>query len=99
MDTQNSTQTDPIQQPPTSDSNWISYFIRGTLWFLAGLLVYILAVGPAAWLEIKYPATKPAIETMYAPLAHLCERYQPLGNALIWYIATVWRVPIPPMVY
>ncbi len=69
--------------------------MRGTLWFVAALLVYILATGPALWLEITHPATKPVIEAIYAPLAHLCDRYPPIQSALLWYLIKVWQAPIP----
>jgi hypothetical protein len=59
------------------------------------LLIYLLATGPAAQFEMRFPSSKPAVEAVYAPLIILSQRCKPLQNALLWYLTVIWRVPIP----
>jgi len=64
------------------------------LWLLCLPVAYFLSTGPAAWLEIKVPATKSAVDAIYGPLGSLCDVCPPLGTALVFYVVVIWRVPL-----
>lgn len=52
----------------------------------AGLvLAYVAAVGPAAWVHDKVPATRPALEAVYTPVIYAC-RFPPVRDVLIRYV-------------
>jgi hypothetical protein len=57
---------------------------------VAGL--YVLSVGPAAWLEDRgaMPAwAMPVVWRFYTPLIWACSRFGPTWDALVWY-AALW---------
>ena len=57
-------------------------------------LIYVFSIGPAAWLSIKVPSTQPILEIIYLPIGQLCDSFPQAGEALLWYVEVVWRVPI-----
>src|SRR5436190_13406757 len=56
--------------------------------------VYILFTGPANRVVEHFPATLPFFETIYAPVAFVCERSETVSNAFLWY-ADLWGGGIP----
>ena len=60
----------------------------------AGLLLalpvlYVLSIGPAVWIHQNgnlSADTKAAIETAYAPLEGLANAFEPIEDALDWYV-------------
>ena len=56
------------------------------------LLIYLLGAGPAAWLVENVPASDRVISVLYAPLDYLGQNCEPFGDALDWYLRTIWGV-------
>ena len=52
-------------------------------------VLYVLGLGPAAFLAIHYPATEPWLVILYFPLMVLAENCAPVELALMWY-AELW---------
>lgn len=57
-------------------------------------MIYVLSTGPAGWLAMKVPSIEPLTTSLYLPLAVLCNHSPPVGNALLWYLEVVWKIPI-----
>jgi hypothetical protein len=49
------------------------------------LPMYVLSIGPVAWLAERFPSLEP-IGIIYAPMAFLAEVGQPFNDAMSWYI-------------
>jgi hypothetical protein len=51
--------------------------------------LYVLGIGPAAWLDshVSFPVS--LLKTVYAPLVFVAENCEPIGEALDWY-AELW---------
>jgi len=66
------------------------------LWvFFLVFVVYPLSIGPAAWLHLKAPSTRPALEVIYAPLTALSDHSDPVRDVMLWYVTKIWRIPFP----
>ena len=63
----------------------VGCFILGMVAFIL-LPLYVLSVGPAAWLANHFPATEDAWVFVYHPLAITGEVMPPLGRAFSWYL-------------
>ena len=81
----------------------------GAYWLLSAfvfLLFYLLSIGPVAkvcWrldMPVNYARTVKAVDTVYAPIYFLAEKYPQADSLLEWYVTDVWRVPracdLPP---
>jgi hypothetical protein len=58
------------------------------------LIIYLLSIGPAPWLETRVPYTGRFLSFLYFPIAAFCDLCPPAGMALLWYLGLIWRVPI-----
>jgi hypothetical protein len=64
------------------------------LWmFFLVFVVYPLSIGPAAWLHLKAPPVRPAIEGFYKPVTMLADHFEQLGDFMHWYVVSVWQIP------
>jgi hypothetical protein len=61
-------------------------------WPALFLLLYVLAVGPAAHLRRACPSTQPVLDAAYTPLKYLAEHSQAAGSFFVWYVGCVWRI-------
>ena len=52
-------------------------------------VLYVLGIGPAAWIATTYPATDPFLTMIYSPLTNLAAYFSPLRSVLEWY-ANLW---------
>lgn len=86
------TPQEPIpKQRESSQANRASLL----LWMSILLVLYLLGIGPAARVHLKYPAARPALEVLYAPVVFACNRSPAISNAVLWYLTTIWHLPIP----
>ena len=60
-------------------------FICGVVLILLPVL-YVLGIGPAAWMSEAYPATEQRWGLAYAPVLIICEHIQPVGDIVDWYM-------------
>ena len=52
-------------------------------------VLYVLGVGPAAFVASRYPATDPFLTMIYSPLTNLAVDFCTLRSVLEWY-ANLW---------
>ena len=52
-------------------------------------VVYVLGLGPAAYIADKFPATYNFIHVVYAPISSLGANCQPVHKVIVWYLG-VW---------
>jgi|OpeIllAssembly_1097287.scaffolds.fasta_scaffold1520151_1 hypothetical protein len=65
------------------------------LWvFFLLVVVYPLSIGPVAWLHLKVPTSRPAIEAFYTPITLLVDHSEQFAGFMRWYILKVWRIPV-----
>jgi len=66
-------------------------------WICTALLIYVLSIGPAAWLHEKISSArmKAGLETIYAPVGFLIHE-TPLRQAGEWWVSKWLDLPIPP---
>ena len=60
--------------------------IVGVLMLLLGLPLYVLSIGPAAWIASRNPAMINAVEIFYFPLSLLARWFSPIRDFLEWYM-------------
>jgi len=55
-------------------------------------VLYVLAVGPAAWLDSQFPQPSgiPILRTIYEPLQYLADNCEPIDSAVQWYVS-FWK--------
>jgi hypothetical protein len=58
------------------------------LWGVALMLpvLYVLSIGPVAWLAGQYPAIEEFAQLVYFPLVIAAKTFPPVENALKWYL-------------
>ena len=49
-------------------------------------LLYVLSIGPAAWLSSREYLSQEATETFYYPLSLACKRFGWCQDAVNWYV-------------
>ena len=49
-------------------------------------VLYVLSIGPAAWLDDRSPGGIYVLRAAYAPLLYIMEHCRPVGEAIDWYI-------------
>jgi hypothetical protein len=49
-------------------------------------VLYMLGIGPAAWISMMYPATEKTVGAAYVPLLILFEQLRPVGEVVDRYI-------------
>jgi len=49
-------------------------------------LLYVLSIGPAAWLSSREYLSQEATETFYYPLSLACKRFRWCQDAVNWYV-------------
>ena len=54
--------------------------------------LYVLGLGPAAWLDSQLPppSGSPVLRTIYAPLQYLADNCEPIDSAIHWYVS-FWK--------
>jgi hypothetical protein len=57
--------------------------------FLFLPVLYVLALGPAAYIADKFPATYDFIHIVYVPLGFLGKNCEPIQLAIDWYLG-IW---------
>jgi len=59
------------------------------IWLVLVLLflpvLYVLGLGPAAWLAKHYPAAENTLGILYFPLMFLAKNCSPIESGLLWY--------------
>jgi len=63
----------------------VGCFILGVVGFLLPPL-YVLGIGPAAWLSMRYPFCSGPLTFIYAPMAYLSNNFGPAHRVITWYI-------------
>ena len=63
----------------------------GTGCFIVGAVLlipvlYVLGIGPAAWISVMYPATEKTLGAAYSPLLTLSANFRPVGEVVDGYI-------------
>jgi hypothetical protein len=58
--------------------------------FLFVPVLYVLAIGPAAWFDSQLPTGSPFLRTIYTPLDFVAENCAPIGKAIHWYVS-FWK--------
>jgi hypothetical protein len=70
---------------------------KGVLrWFIVPVvlvLLYVLSIGPAAWLNGRGLISEP--RALYSPVVSLGIYWTPFFTFLNWYVEGVWRSNIP----
>ena len=66
-------------------SGGVGCVICGGIVFML-LVLYVLGVGPAAWLGDQYPATEGFLEWVYQPLSFVALNWKSAGYFFSWYI-------------
>jgi hypothetical protein len=59
------------------------------------LVLYVLGIGPAAWLCHEYPATEDFLSWVYYPLGKLCFYCDSVDRAINFYMG-LWHEPRQP---
>jgi hypothetical protein len=49
-------------------------------------VLYVLGLGPAAWIASHYPATNDFLESLYYPLQIAARSWDPIAQGLSWYL-------------
>jgi len=63
----------------------VGCLIMGAAGFLL-LVLYVLGMGPAAWLSLRSPFWERPLGILYAPLAYLSNHFGPAHRVITWYI-------------
>ena len=99
MDAEHSQKPEPSSpQPPAPARHPAAYWLLSAFVFL---LFYLLSIGPVAklcWrldMPVNYARTVKAVDTLYAPIYFLAEKYPRVDSLLEWYVTDVWHV-VPP---
>ncbi|MBC7853453.1 MAG: hypothetical protein IAF94_08460 [Pirellulaceae bacterium] len=50
------------------------------------VVLYVLSIGPASWIAMKYPATEKWLEAVYFPVLAFRDQFRPVEGALNWYM-------------
>jgi hypothetical protein len=83
-------QADPRTDAPPSHETSRHGVSTWLIIFFVLFVLYPLGIGPAARIHNRYPATRRAIEILYAPITSAGENSRVIRHALEWYVVNVW---------